>query len=53
MHLTLIPNLQLYAVWALIGECDKSKEYMTLNCAPVCQTCMVRSNGNDNRGEEL
>jgi prolyl 4-hydroxylase len=25
--------------WATLGECDKNPAYMSINCAPVCQTC--------------
>lgn len=27
------------AYWAAIGECDVNPKYMTLQCAPSCQTC--------------
>ena len=27
------------AFWASIGECDVNPRYMTLHCAPTCQTC--------------
>lgn len=27
------------AFWALIGECDANPNFMTLQCAPSCQTC--------------
>jgi prolyl 4-hydroxylase len=27
------------AEWAVHGECENNREYMTLNCAPVCKTC--------------
>jgi prolyl 4-hydroxylase len=25
--------------WASIGECNKTREYMIVQCAPACQTC--------------
>jgi prolyl 4-hydroxylase len=25
--------------WAVVGECESNPNYMTLNCAPSCQTC--------------
>jgi prolyl 4-hydroxylase len=25
--------------WATLGECEKNPAYMSINCAPVCQTC--------------
>lgn len=27
------------AHWAVIGECEKSPEWMRRNCAPMCQSC--------------
>ena len=30
---------KLCAFWAAIGECDVNPSYMTLQCAPACQTC--------------
>jgi prolyl 4-hydroxylase len=27
------------AFWATLGECENNPGYMTLNCAPVCQSC--------------
>jgi prolyl 4-hydroxylase len=27
------------AYWAMLGECNKNPAYMSVNCAPVCQTC--------------
>ena len=30
---------QLCSFWAAIGECDANPSYMTLQCAPACQSC--------------
>jgi prolyl 4-hydroxylase len=30
---------ELCSFWQVIGECEKNKAYMALNCAPVCQSC--------------
>mmetsp|Transcript_4933 Transcript_4933/g.7482 ORF Transcript_4933/g.7482 Transcript_4933/m.7482 type:complete len:405 (+) Transcript_4933:61-1275(+) len=30
---------ELCAFWSTIGECDVNPKYMTLQCAPSCQTC--------------
>lgn len=27
------------AFWAVLGECEANRAYMTVNCAPVCESC--------------
>ena len=32
-------NHENCAFWAALGECENNPAYMTVNCAPVCQSC--------------
>jgi prolyl 4-hydroxylase len=27
------------ALWAVLGDCETTAKYMTVNCAPVCESC--------------